>query len=197
MRQIFSMIILAWFLTAFTSFSQPSQARQSLFDGKSLQGWTRIGDANWHVTGNAIMADQSTQRSFLLSKQSYDDFRLRVEFRPGPDTNSGIYIRCGDRENLTPTSCYEINIADRHPNENFRTGSIVKFTALDRMVNTEDKWNTFEITAKGSVITVNLNGMLVAHMSNATLSNGAIALQYGEGKIQFREVEIETLPKDD
>src|SRR2546430_8381151 len=35
---------------------------------------------------------------FLVTKNAYGDFQLRVEFWAGPDANSGIFIRCTDPE---------------------------------------------------------------------------------------------------
>ena len=43
--------------------------------------------------GDAIVADQAKVSSFLVSKKSYKDFELRVEFWADHHTNSGIFLR--------------------------------------------------------------------------------------------------------
>jgi len=63
------------------------------------------------------------------------------------------------------------------------------------------KWNVFEITAKGSVMTVVLNGTKTAEINNVEFPQGPIALQFGNlppnnapgGAIKFRKVQIRPL----
>ena len=49
-----------------------------LFNGRDLQGWDRIGDANWRIEEGTLVADRGN--GFLVSRESYGDFRLRAEF---------------------------------------------------------------------------------------------------------------------
>jgi hypothetical protein len=61
------------------------------------------------------------------------------------------------------------------------------------------KWNTYEITAKGSHFTVMLNGVKTAEGDDDKHKSGHIALQYGATKVKdagivkFRKVEIKPL----
>ncbi len=77
----------------------------SLFDGKSLEGWS--GDEKfWHVADGAIVAESTsenpcTENTFLTwSLGEVDDFELRLKFRiTGTDSaNSGVQIRGSVRE---------------------------------------------------------------------------------------------------
>ena len=45
----------------------------SLFDGRNLDNWTTIGDANWTVADGLLQADKGSQ-SYLVSKNNYSDF---------------------------------------------------------------------------------------------------------------------------
>jgi hypothetical protein len=49
-----------------------------LFDGKSLDNWNQIGDANWRIEEGAAVANKGD--GFLVSKNAYGDFQLRAEF---------------------------------------------------------------------------------------------------------------------
>ena len=40
-----------------------------LFDGKSLDNWNQIGDANWKLDDGVVIADKGN--GFLISKNSY------------------------------------------------------------------------------------------------------------------------------
>src|SRR5687767_4342106 len=54
----------------------------TLMDGEvGLDNFTRDGDANWRAEGGAIIADKGNG-GFLVSKQSFGDYQLRVEFSP-------------------------------------------------------------------------------------------------------------------
>ena len=177
-----------------------------LFDGKNLDGFNKIGDANWRIEDGAIVADKGN--GFLVSKNSYGDFELRAEFWVGPDANSGIFIRCTDPEKLTATNCYEVNIWDDRPEKDYATGAIVGVAKVDPMPTATGKWNVYEVTAKGSKFTVTLNGKKTVdgvEDAKLKLSNGRIGLQHGPGNkdaqgnvndkgvVKFRKVEIRPL----
>ncbi|MBV9555860.1 MAG: DUF1080 domain-containing protein, partial [Pseudolabrys sp.] len=97
----------------------PSNAQDAgftaIFDGKSLDGWDQVGGSNWNVADGAIVVDKMTDpkvAGYLVSKKSYKDFVVRVEFWPSHDANSGIYFRCLDPKVITDRTCYEANIFD-------------------------------------------------------------------------------------
>ena len=167
----------------------------TLFDGKNLDEFTRLGGANWRIADGAVQADSSTSKgaSFLVSKQSYKDFDLRVEFWVNDEANSGIFFRCADRNNVNDRNCYEANIFDRRPDPSYGTGAIVHRAVVNPMPKAGGKWNVYEITAIGPDVTVKLNGAVTVHMRDAELKEGPIALQYGSGVVKFRKVEIQPL----
>jgi len=168
----------------------------TLLDGTTgLDNWIRVGDANWRVVDGTIQADQKTDKanSFLVTKNSYTDFRIRAEFWVSDDANSGIYMRCADIKNLTDRTCYEANIFDQRPDPTFGTGSIVHLSPVSPMPKAGGKWNTYDVTVKGSRVTVTLNGVVTADIQDSKLTSGPIALQYAAGVVKFRKVQITPL----
>jgi hypothetical protein len=168
----------------------------TLFDGTSLNGWSPIGDANWRLTDGVVQADKGT--GFLVSKVSYGDFQLRVEFWDTGDTNSGVFLRCSNPQQVSPATCYEVNIWDSRTVDNYRTGAIVDLAKPTSVVNTVDKWNTYEITAQGMHLVITLNGVRTVDINDSKYARGPIALQYaavpnGAGVVKFRKVEIRPL----
>lgn len=187
-------------LTVYGCASQPSGQADAgwitLIDGASgLDNWTRVGDANWRAVDGAIQADKKTDKasSFLLSKNSYTDFRILAEFWVSDDANSGIYMRCADPKNLTDKTCYEANIYDQRPDPTYGTGAVVHIAAVSPMPKAGGKWNTFDITVKGTRLTVTLNGVRTADVQDSKLASGPIALQYAGGVVKFRKVQIKPL----
>jgi hypothetical protein len=169
----------------------------TLFDGKSLDRFERVGDANWRLEGGSVVADKGT--GFLVTKEAYGDFEIRAEFWADADANSGIFIRCEDRVKLTAAACYEVNIFDKRPDPLYGTGAIVDVAKVSPMPKAGGKWNTYEITARGSRLTVKLNGVQTADAQDSKHARGPIGLQYApgavkdSGTIKFRKVEIRAL----
>jgi len=167
----------------------------TLTDGKSTNNFDKVGDANWRIAEGAVVANQG--RGFLVTKQAYDNFRLRAEFYPDDETDSGIFIRCQDPQRPSAQSCYEVNIYDTNTNRDNVTGAIVNIAKVERMPQTELKWNVVEIEAKGPQLNVSINGERTVSVRDAKHVRGPIALQFAKGVIYFRKVEIQPLSAAD
>jgi len=169
-----------------------------LFDGKDTGAFYQVGDANWHVADGMISADSGD--GFLVTKETYRDFEVRVEFYAEADTNSGVFLRCTDPKTLASKYCYEVNIWDLRPVQKYGTGGIVDVAAVDPMPKAGGKWNTYDITAKGDHLVVVLNGVKTADVHDSKRSEGHLGLQHAPGVdktgkhvIRFRKVEIRRL----
>jgi hypothetical protein len=200
---------IALLLMGFAALSYSPQASGeagwvTLFDGKNLDNFDKIGDANWRIEDGVIVADKGN--GFLVTKNGYSDYQIRAEFWVEADSNSGIFIRCTNPEKVGTDSGYEVNIWDARPEPSYGTGAIVNLAKVDPMPKAAGKWNVYEITAKGSTFTVVLNGQTtVDGAQDAKFASGRIALQHGlgnkddkgvvndKGVVKFRKVEIKPL----
>jgi len=200
---------IALLLMGFAALSYSPQASGeawwvTLFDGKNLDNFDKIGDANWRIEDGVIVADKGN--GFLVTKNGYSDYQIRAEFWVEADSNSGIFIRCTNPEKVGTDSAYEVNIWDARPEPSYGTGAIVNLAKVDPMPKAAGKWNVYEITAKGSIFTVVLNGQkTVDGAQDAKFASGRIALQHGlgnkddkgvvndKGVVKFRKVEIKPL----
>ena len=128
--------------------SQPSGSGWiTLIDGTSgMENWNATGsNANWRAEDGAILADKSTgkESSVLVSKRSFRDFHLYVEFWASEDTNSGIYIRIMNPNQVsTATGAYEVQIWDKNPNPAYATGSLVNVASVNPIHKAGGRWNT-------------------------------------------------------
>jgi hypothetical protein len=168
----------------------------TLVDGaRGLENFNRVGEANWTATDGAIQATQGGQTpAYLVSRNSYKDFMMRVEFWASDDANSGVFMRCQDAAKITDETCYEANIFDQRPDPTYGTGAIVKVAAVPApMPKAGGKWNTYEITARGTHLVLVLNGQKTVDTQDSKLASGPFALQWGRGTIKFRKVEIKPL----
>jgi len=158
----------------------------SLFDGKTLKGWTvnclskdkELAAKAWTVDNGTILANSMghTEHFYILlaTDKEYDDFvlRLRIQVERGVTGNSGIQIR--SRYN-PETGWMEGPQIDISPPDPKLTGKLwnegpgphrwlsnepiegLKFFYADE----GDGWNDMEITAKGMKIKSVLNGVTV------------------------------------
>lgn len=168
----------------------------TLVDGtKGLDNFNRVGEANWMATDGAIQATQGGKgTAYLVSKDSYRDFMIRVEFWASDDANSGVFMRCQDPGKITDENCYEANIFDQRSDPTYSTGAIVKVAPVTApMPKAGGKWNTYEITMRGTHLVLVLNGQKTVDIQDSKFASGPIALQWGRGTIKFRKIEIKRM----
>lgn len=181
--------------TAASSGGLDAQAQggwTTLFDGKNVDAFNKVGDANWTIADGVVQADKG-MGGYLVTKQPYTDFEIRAEFWVDTPANSGIFIRCDNPQMPGAEACYEVNIFDTRPDPSYGTGGIVNVAKVAPPIKAGGKWNTYEIRAQGSHLTVTLNGMKTADVMDTKHARGPFALQYGAGVVKFRKVEIRPL----
>ena len=172
----------------------------TLIEGSSgLDNFNRIGDANWRAEDGTIVADRGAG-GFLVTKKSYRDFQIRAEFWADHTTNSGIFLRAQDPAKIDAVNSYEVNIFDQRPEPVYGTGAIVNVAKVVPMPKAGGKWNVYEVTAKGSQLTVVLNGVQTVNVPDEKFAQGPIALQYAPGAnnipggpIKWRKVQVREL----
>ena len=153
---------------------------KSLFNGKDLTDWvsvTRDGEPSdpmaWTVEDGTLTR---TGNAYLRSKDQYRDLVLDLEFKVGPPqgkkrTNSGIFLRHKpDPELIQQKKKYwwngllEIQLFDScglAPDKH-QCGALYDMIAPSQITNKPPgEWNRMTITAKGSRISIVLNGKQV------------------------------------
>ncbi len=137
----------------------------SLFDGRTLTGWT--GATEGYVVVDGEIRCIPDKGGNLLSEKEYADFILRVEFRLPPGGNNGIGIRAPAQGHVA-TEGLEIQILD-HTAEKYKTlapyqfhGSVYGLIPAKRGYLREvGVWNEQEIDCVGRQITIRLNGDVI------------------------------------
>ncbi len=187
-------ILVLLFLSACLSANN-GIVRVKLFNEQDLKNWRQVGPVNWVVSEGEITVSSAEGDVMLVSREKYTNFKLSLEFWVDEQVNSGVFIRCADGDEFTPFNCYEMNIWDKHPKQEFRTGSIVTLVSPPLAhVNSINKWNTYEIVADGNRFEVKVNGIVTARLQDDKHSSGYIALQRANnGKVRFRNITLEIL----
>lgn len=168
---------------------------QPLFEETSGE-WLQIGDAEWQFDADQVIGTgpgPADQDGFIATKKRYGDFILEMDFNPDSTINSGVFLRC-EKDEPSATDCYEINIWDSNPNQDYRTGGIVTKFSPTAKVETINKWNTYKIKCENNHIQVWIDGISVMDVTDEDLKQGYICLQArGKGTIKFRDIKIREL----
>jgi hypothetical protein len=171
---------------------QEKQESNIIFQ-KDADNWFEEGDATWSFDNNELIGNSDAGDGFVMTKDTYKNFELEMEFHPDDTINSGVFIRCGEHL-ISDKNCYEINIWDKRPEQNYRTGAIVTKSEPLAHIETMGKWNTYRIKCEDDHLQVWLNDTLTADYRDTSFIEGHIGLQaHGTGEIKFRNLKMTSL----
>jgi hypothetical protein len=206
--------VLAVLLAVSASGAEPGFV--SLFDGKTLTGWQLVGQkGSGYGVENGLLVCPADGGGNLFTVKEYANFVLRFEFRLFDGSNNGIGIRAP----LAGDAAYagmEIQILDdgaaRYQGKLKPAqyhGSIYDvIPAKQGFKKPTGEWNSEEITAKGRLITVVLNGKTIVDANLDSVRDPAILKKHpglarpsghigllGHGtRVEFRNFRIQELP---
>ncbi len=193
----------------------PEAGFTPLFDGKTLNGWTLVGQhGDGYGVKDGVICCARGGGGNLFTEKEYSDFVLRFEFKLDPGANNGIGIRAplqGDAAYLG----MEIQVLDDNAPQNASLhpaqfhGSI-----YDVVPSRHDarkpagEWNEEEITAQGRHIQVVLNGVTIldTNLNDVTdaetlrrhpgllRERGHIGFLGHNDYVEFRNIRVKELP---
>lgn len=187
-----------------------------LFNGKDLTGWKGLvgnpltrakmspeelaGEqekadelmrAHWKIEDGVLVFDG--KGSHLCTKKDYKDFEMLVDWKIGPEGDSGIYLRGSPQVQIWDPAQWPEGSGGLYNNQKNPRKPIA---CVDNPIG---EWNTFRIKMIGERVTVHLNGVLV--VDNVIMENywdrdqpifpaGQIELQSHGSTLYFRNIKI-------
>ncbi|MFT3787045.1 MAG: DUF1080 domain-containing protein [Tepidisphaeraceae bacterium] len=147
-----------------------------LFDGKSTKGWRGYRSdstpAGWDVfTGTLVRLKDGGD---LVSVDSFGDFELSIDWKLEESGNSGVMFRCDESTDVPWQSAIEMQCLDnfRHPDGRNPLTSSGAAYALYAPGHDDsfgaNRWNTSTIVARGTHVTLKLNGITTADFDTAS-----------------------------
>ncbi len=137
---------------------------ESIFDGKTLDGW--VGNTSGYAVENGAIVCLPDGEN-IFTEDTYADFHLKFEFQLTPGSNNGIGIRTPKQGDAAFVGM-EIQVLDDSDAKyaNLKPwqfhGSIYGVVPAKRgHLKKVGEWNSQEIIAKGSHIQVILNGVTI------------------------------------
>lgn len=148
----------------------------ALFDGKTLDAFDvqfKERPLGWTVVDG--VAQNEPRANNLISKQAFSDFRVQVEFKLGPASNSGVYLR----------GRYELQVLDEtKPPSNPLLGHMAIYGHTKPPAPAGlpiGEWQTLDAVIVANRVTVTLNGkrlhdnQVIEGITGGALDNNELA----------------------
>jgi hypothetical protein len=183
----------------------------SLFDGKSLDGWTfNEAPGTFRVENGELVVDGPRSHLFYtgpVGNHTFKNFEWKAEIMTMPGANSGMYVHTEPQDEGWPMKGYEIQVNNSHTDER-RTGSIYAIDDVHEVHARDNEWFTQHIVVNGDRIVTMVNGDTLVNyhqpanpertpdMAGRLLTSGTVAIQGHdpESVIHYRNIMIKILP---
>lgn len=209
-----NILVAALLLFAISGFAQK---KQSLFNGKDLNGWTiwvndsSVSPEKFFYVKDGVIETPGVPMGYLRTKNEYSNYRLHAEWcYVETPTNSGIFFHTNGPDQQWPLhyQCqlkhgfagdFIVNAAGEQATvgDSIYIGTDkVKPIAAKNHPSNEKKageWNSLDITCKGNSVEIKVNGLLQSTAEKCSMTKGSIGLQAEGSKIQFRNIWIEEI----
>ncbi|MDP4292060.1 MAG: DUF1080 domain-containing protein [Bacteroidota bacterium] len=187
---LLSVIFLFATLVAVSQKKAPKPTWESLFNGKTLKGWTELNGKSTYEAKNGTIVGTTvlnTPNSFLCTNKLYTNFILEYDVKVDEQLNSGVQIRSeslkeyqngrvhGYQVEIDPSSrAWSAGIYDEgrrgwlNPlDKNKTAGAAFK----------HNDWNHYRVEAIGDTIRTWINGVAAANLIDDMTHTGFIGLQ--------------------
>lgn len=196
-----------------STFQSEPEGWMDMMPTADLKGWYRVsvpptgqlGREQWHADTErkVLICDGDGGHDMLLFDKEIGDAVFHVEFcytkvKGKSGYNSGIYVR----NSKNGAIWHQAQIGDASGGYLFGetpgADGKKKFFSLSKQVTKSrvkpaGEWNTIEITAKGQVLTLWVNGAVTCQIENCGQEKGRLGIE-GEGyRIEFRNLKMKAL----
>ena len=185
----------------------------SLFDGKSLDGWTASENKDcFTVRDGMIVVNGNRSHLFytgLVNDATFTNFEWKADVMTLPNSNSGMYFHTHYQDNGWPNDGYEVQVNNSHSDWR-RTGGLYAVADVKEAPAKDNEWFTQHIIVQGKHIVVKVNGNVTVDytepdgisetgypgMAGRKLSSGTFALQGHDpgSTVYFKNIMVKPLP---
>jgi hypothetical protein len=206
MTRIVALLLTSCFALAQTTNTKlPGEQWLSIFNGKDLSGWVKVGNEKWDVEAGTIHGQGITKEyGYLRTEKKYKDFHLFLRFKCEADGNSGVFFHTDFKPGTADVSQglqFEIDrIIGHHTGGLYgddRQWIVWPAPELEPLIRPND-WNEYLLKVESNRYVSYLNGVLMVDFTDPTPKSfdGYIALQLhsgGQGNMRFKDLLIRDL----
>lgn len=193
-------LLLGGTLCAIVTGAAHAQAGQSIFNGRTLDGWRVHGTELWYVEDGDLVCESGpdAQYGYLATEKIYKDFELTLEFKQEADGNSGVFFRSslegtritGWQAEVAPPGLWTGGIY-----ESYGRGWLIKPDEATDGVVKMGEWNHMKLRVVGDRVTTWLNGVEMIDLVDEKIgeAEGVIALQIHDGggiRVRWRNLYV-------
>lgn len=205
-------------LTALLLSAAPAQEWQSLFDGKTLNGWKASENpSSFKVVDGQIACDGPRAHLFYEgsrgSAAQFKNFELSIEARATDGANSGVFFHTVFQDKGFPQRGFEAQVINRRHGEggyleNKQTGSLYGVRNVYKSLAKDGEWFTMNVLVRGKRVQIRVNDTLVVDYLEPAEppASGGRGRQLGEGtfalqchdpksKVFYRNLRVKRLPE--
>jgi hypothetical protein len=210
-----TVLLLSLLLGITSSAFAQTEKWTRLFDGKTLNGWSKKGgNATYTIANNEIIGTtvENTPNTFLCTDKMYDNFVLELELALEGNMNSGVQFRSNLRKNANGQEVVYGWQAEVDPSARAWSGGIYDEQRRQWLYNLNfypegqkafrpnGAWNKYRIEAIDGQIRTWINDIPTANLVDTLIEKGFIALQVHSindkalagKKIRWRNIRIQT-----
>ena len=163
--------------------------RRSLFDGKTLTGWTAENGCEVDVVDGCIRLKSGL--GWLRHDSRLRDFELHVEWKTLKPTeyDAGIYIRCSQDGKPFPQKGYQVNLLEG------KEGNVPNLKGAESrgLVKPAGEWNVFDLRVVGETVSLKINGRPAWETSGLKEPEGCLGFQVevpNGGQFLLKNIEV-------
>jgi hypothetical protein len=194
-----------------------AQQWESLFDGKTLNGWkANESGTSFHVQDGTIACDGPRSHLFYVGPDGKADFRnfeLSVEVKALDKANSGVFFHTEFQNEGWPGKGFEAQVINARAGEggyleNKLTGSLYGIRNVYKSLARDGEWFTMHIKVEGKHVQISVNQVLVVDYvefvpppggtgyPGRKIDHGTFALQCHDpgSKVFYRNLKVKRLP---
>ena len=175
---------------------------KTLFDGKTLNGWTPAPGGKWEVKDGAIVGTSpKTERrhGILLTDKQFTDFVVKAKFRVHSG-DSGFYFRAKRVKSAVSVHGFQVEVdTTQETGGLYETGgrAWVKKPSpetVKKRAYKSGEWTDLELSAIGRDVVVKINGIISSELKNDRgRIKGYFGLQLHGGQdmhVEFKNIVI-------
>jgi Domain of Unknown Function (DUF1080) len=180
---------------ALSAVAEPASGTNwvSIFNGSNLDGWVRMNGGTFTATNGILHLGGG--KGWLRTEKEYGDFVLEADWR-GLETNynSGIFLRAPLAGKPWATNIWQVNTKQSAIGQLLEGSSEMVKTVTPPVPAGE--WVKFRIEARGTNLSLDVNGQRAWEFHGLEPARGFIGLQ-AEGKaFDFRDLLVREIVAD-
>jgi hypothetical protein len=173
---------------------------QSLFNGKTLDGWLASENKDTFTASNGmIIAHGPRSHLFyigLVNDANFKNFEFKADVLTTPGSNSGIYFHTQYEKTGWPSKGFECQVNTTHSDRKKTGGLYAIQDVMDIAPSTDDKWFHYYIRVEDNHVIIQIDGKTTAAWTQPedwTPPQGMAGRKIGDGTVALQGHDPESI----